>query len=208
MDNLINKIETLKKSEVSHLVDNKIREFKNINKNSEDEVFKELCFCILTANYNAEKCIKIQKEIDGDFLKLSEKELAKQLKKLGHRYPNTRANYISDSVKYNDSLKDIIYSSNDEELREWLVKNIKGLGYKESSHFLRNIGFDDFAIIDFHIVDILVRHNLIKRPKALTKQKYLETEMAHETDGSGGQLNPTWVEWLMGFPIGWTDLKV
>jgi hypothetical protein len=23
----------------------------------------------------------------------------------------------------------------------------------------------------------------------------------------GGQLNPTWVEWLMGFPIGWTDLN-
>ena len=24
---------------------------------------------------------------------------------------------------------------------------------------------------------------------------------------TGGQLNPTWVEWLMGFPIGWTDLE-
>ena len=23
----------------------------------------------------------------------------------------------------------------------------------------------------------------------------------------GGQLNPNWVEWLMGWPIGWTDLK-
>jgi len=23
-----------------------------------------------------------------------------------------------------------------------------------------------------------------------------------------GQLNPTWVEWLMGFPLGWTDLDV
>jgi len=26
-------------------------------------------------------------------------------------------------------------------------------------------------------------------------------------DGDIGQLNPTWVEWLMGFPSGWTDLK-
>jgi hypothetical protein len=25
--------------------------------------------------------------------------------------------------------------------------------------------------------------------------------------GNGGKLNPTWVEWLMGFPPGWTDLK-
>ncbi|HSG19639.1 MAG TPA: hypothetical protein VLA31_02625 [Burkholderiaceae bacterium] len=23
----------------------------------------------------------------------------------------------------------------------------------------------------------------------------------------GGSLNPTWVEWLMGWPLGWTDLK-
>ena len=24
---------------------------------------------------------------------------------------------------------------------------------------------------------------------------------------SGGSLNPTWVEWLMGYPKGWTDLN-
>ena len=24
---------------------------------------------------------------------------------------------------------------------------------------------------------------------------------------TGGQLNPTWVEWLMGYPLGWTDLR-
>jgi DNA (cytosine-5)-methyltransferase 1 len=27
------------------------------------------------------------------------------------------------------------------------------------------------------------------------------------TAGHGGSLNPTWVEWLMGFPLGWTDLE-
>lgn len=29
---------------------------------------------------------------------------------------------------------------------------------------------------------------------------------AHES-GTPGRLNPGWVEWLMGWPIGWTDLK-
>ena len=29
----------------------------------------------------------------------------------------------------------------------------------------------------------------------------------NETSGNGGKLNPTWVEWLMGFPLGWTDLE-
>ncbi|MFP7276070.1 hypothetical protein SFC17_14190 [Bacillus paralicheniformis] len=35
-----------------------------------------------------------------------------------------------------------------------------------------------------------------------------EEERKQMTAGNGGQLNPTWVEWLMGFPIGWTELKV
>ena len=174
--NLINEIESLKKSKIKNLVNKRIREFKNINKNSSDELFKEMCFCILTANFNAEKTMKIQDEIGGCFLTESEGKLAKKLKNFGHRYPNTRAKYISDSVENKDSLKDIINSSNDEDLREWIVKNIRGLGYKETSHFLRNIGFDNYAIIDFHIIDILVNHNLIKRPKNLSKIKYLEIE--------------------------------
>ena len=30
--------------------------------------------------------------------------------------------------------------------------------------------------------------------------------MAGDKRAIGGSLNPTWVEWLMGFPLGWTDL--
>lgn len=32
-----------------------------------------------------------------------------------------------------------------------------------------------------------------------------ESERRAMSAGNGGKLNPTWVEWLMGFPIGWTD---
>ena len=32
-------------------------------------------------------------------------------------------------------------------------------------------------------------------------------ESGESSAGAGGQLNPTWVEWLMGFPLGWTDLN-
>lgn len=34
-----------------------------------------------------------------------------------------------------------------------------------------------------------------------------EEERRSMAAGNGGQMNPTWVEWLMGFPIGWTDLN-
>ena len=36
---------------------------------------------------------------------------------------------------------------------------------------------------------------------------YLETEVAYQEYGNGEYLNPTWVEWLMGMPIGWTSLE-
>ena len=34
-----------------------------------------------------------------------------------------------------------------------------------------------------------------------------EEERRSMSAGNGGQLSPMWVEWLMGFPIGWTDLN-
>ena len=177
MKKLLESIENLKKSEVKRLVSARIREFEEIGKGSSDETFKELCFCILTANFNAEKSIKIQEGIGEGFLTLSESQLAKKLKELGHRYPNTRARYVVEAREYKNSLKDIVESLNNEnETREWLVKDIKGIGYKEASHFLRNVGYKNSAIIDFHIIDILTRYRLIEKPKTLTKRKYLEIE--------------------------------
>jgi N-glycosylase/DNA lyase len=177
MKELVEVINKLKNSKVKEIVDIRIKEFKELGNKSNIEIFKELCFCILTANFNAEKSIKIQKEIGNGFLTLPESVLAKKLKVLGHRYYNTRAKYIVEARKYMNSLKEIINSFNNKDnLREWLVKNIKGLGYKEASHFLRNIGYTNFSILDFHIINILVKYGLIKKPKTLTKKKYLEIE--------------------------------
>jgi len=177
MKELLKAIENLKKSKVKNLIGTRVIEFKEIGKKPSNEIFKELCFCILTANFNAERTIKIQNKICDGFLNLNKLQLVKNLEQLGHRYPNARAKYIFDARKYKDSLKNIIKSFNTEDgLREWLVKNVKGLGYKEASHFLRNIGYTNFAIIDFHIINLLTRHNLIKKPKTLTKRKYLEIE--------------------------------
>ena len=171
---LLKSIENLKKGKVKELVDFRIKEFKNMGKKSNDKLFKELSFCILTANFNAERCIDLQNRVGNQLLNSPENELAQQLTIYGHRFPTVRAKYIVEARKYKDSLKNIINSENDP--REWLIRNVKGIGYKEASHFLRNIGFENYAIIDFHIIDLLVRYNLIERPKTLTKKKYLEIE--------------------------------
>ena len=122
----------------------RIREFEENSKKSSEELFKELCFCILTANFHAERSLKIWEELGNDFINLPESRLTKKLRILGHRYPRTRAKYIVEARRYVD--------------------------------FLRNIRFTNFAIIDFHILNILARYGLIKRPKTLTRRKYLEIE--------------------------------
>ena len=52
----------------------------------------------------------------------------------------------------------------------------KRIRHEEASHFLRNIGHENLAIIDFHIIDILADNKLIEKPKTMTPNKYLEIE--------------------------------
>lgn len=61
--------------------------------------------------------------------------------------------------------------------REWLVLKVNGLGWKEASHFLRNIGHLELAIIDRHILKHLLRCGAIESiPKTITHRRYLELE--------------------------------
>jgi len=175
MQDLIESIEALKNGDLRRCVDARIQEFKTMRDNPVDVLFQELCFCILTANCSAERCIRIQNEINQGFLVFSEEELGQKLKTLGYRFP-PRARHIIVSRQYCSDLPKVLRSFHGEALREWLVEHVDGLGYKEASHFLRNIGFDDFAIIDSHIVDVLVKNGLITQPKTLTKRVYLEIE--------------------------------
>jgi N-glycosylase/DNA lyase len=187
---IIEKIKELKKSPIAKVISDRIGEFEKIGKEKKDAVFGELCFCLLTANFSAERCINIQKEMGRSFSILTEEELAKELKKHGHRFPNTRANYIYEARKCESDLCNII--GDGKTRREKLVKEIKGLGMKEASHFLRNIGFKDIAIIDFHIIDLLNREGLIKfdRSKgALTRNKYIEIEKVLEELSEKTNLN-------------------
>jgi len=158
-------------------IDNKLKEFKEIRKNGPKAIFNELCFCLLTANFQAERSIVIQEQIGDGFVEWSQEQIARKLRALGHRFPNKRAKYIVLARKKYDAIIEVVRKENSEhEKREWLVKNIKGIGMKEASHFLRNIGYENVSIIDFHIIDLLVRYKIIEKPKTLTKRKYLKIE--------------------------------
>jgi len=129
--------------------------------------------------------MKIVEELGDKLLTLSRSELAGELKRLGHRFPDTRADYI---VRARDELEEIMNAlrklKDENELRAWLAENVRGLGYKEASHFMRNIGYENVAIIDFHILRILQRYGLVESIKTLTRKRYLEIEEILKTIAS------------------------
>lgn len=190
MEPLLRSLVSLKKSPVACLIGQRMRQFRRISKASDDALFSELCFCLLTANYNAERAIAIQEEVGNGFVTLSRPALAKKLKKLGYRFPNARARYISEARKHHGKLQAMLVSAqNDSARREWLADNVLGLGYKEASHFLRNIGYPDVAIIDFHIIDLLTSHKIIKKTSSLSRKQYLEIERVLGTIASRSGLS-------------------
>lgn len=176
MNELVATIQHLQHSSIRKTIQQRIQEFKAIDTSSAEELFKELSFCILTANFNSERTIPLHDRLHPCFCTDTKETLATKLRAQGYRFPNTRARYITASVVHKKHLPRVIQELNHNERRAWLVDTIPGLGYKEASHFLRNIGFDDYAIIDFHILDILERYHLIRKPKTLTAKRYRDIE--------------------------------
>lgn len=157
----------------------RLKEFEDIKNCTDEEIFKELCFCILTANTSAEMSIKAMDVAGEAMIGADSAKICDALRACSYRFPNKRAEYIAyNKEKIKDNLKKKIDSCTDRhELRDYLVKNVKGLGYKEASHFMRNIGFSGLAILDKHTLSSLVEFGVIEEnmpPK--NKKEYLEIE--------------------------------
>lgn len=162
--------------EVRPIVEERIRSFEEAG-GDEESLFRELCFCILTANYTAEGGMKIQEALGRGLLTLEREKLSGELRRLGHRYPEARAEYIVEARRLHGRLKETLRNMDEMEAREWLVREVKGLGYKEASHFLRNTGSKNLAILDRHILRFLWGKGLITEiPRGLSKSLYIRLE--------------------------------
>lgn len=161
----------------------RLLDFTRVWGEPDERVFAELCFCLCTPQSSAKRCWRAVSQlynIDSENRALftaSAREIAAVLREHGVRFCNTKAERIVQARKLLP-IKDRIDPANPEQARQWLVENINGLGYKEASHFLRNIGFGEgFAILDRHILKNLAMLNVIPEvPKSMTSRKYLETE--------------------------------
>ena len=163
----------------------RLKEFKEIWKNgSNEDIHLELSFCILTPQskaLNAWKAITNLKENNLIFTGKAD-EIVEFLNIV--RFKNNKAKYLVElreqMTKDGELITKDFFDSfpTVTEKRDWIVKNIKGMSYKEASHFLRNVGFgEDIAILDRHILKNLVKLEVINElPKTLTPKLYLEIE--------------------------------
>ncbi|MGM5483068.1 MAG: N-glycosylase/DNA lyase, partial [Nanobdellota archaeon] len=179
MEKLINKVKG--NTCIKYVVEKRLSEFKSFKNKSNKAWFSELCFCLLTANSKAKTALAIQKELGREgFCSFSESFISDCIKKNKHRFHNNKANYIVQARQYMDikyRINSLVEKSGEKKARDWLVKSVKGLGLKEASHFLRNVGFSKLAIIDRHIINVLLEYSLIeKKPKYINKANYLEIE--------------------------------
>lgn len=163
----------------------RIAEFDAIWESGTDEkLWEEMVYCFFTGGCSARMGLNSVEAVRPILLTGTHEELMNKL--VGkHRYPRARSGYIVASRDFLQEhcgmrLREKLNSFDDHfERRDWLVKEkrIKGLGYKEASHYLRNIGLKGYAILDKHILRSLAELKIISDPKPPnTRLKYLTVE--------------------------------
>ncbi len=174
----------------------RMADFDNIREAGSDTNFwEEMVFCFFTGGCSARMGLNSLDAVRSLLPNGTQEELAKALTGV-HRYPNARARYIIASREFlrehcGMELRNTLNGfSCGFERRDWLAreKRIKGLGYKEASHYLRNVGFKGYAILDKHVLNCLAELKLIDDPKPPnTRSRYLtvEEKMRKLADRSG-----------------------
>lgn len=165
-------------------VENRIFEFKSLWQNADEKrLFMELSFCLLTPQAKAENAWKTVLELTNNnkLFEATPASISDDLNLV--RFKNNKAKYLvearemfinsSTGIRKTLSEHKTIYQK-----RKWLNINIKGYGLKESSHFLRNIGFvENITILDRHILKNLMKFNVISEiPASISEKKYFQIE--------------------------------
>jgi len=166
-------------------IEERLFEFKQMMNESNERIFAELTFCICTPQSKATTAWDSITTLmnNGLLYRGDVKQIRPFLKSV--RFGGNKASYIIEARKKFTvdgklQVKEFLLSFIDPfELREWLAENVKGLGMKEGSHFIRNIGLSDnqLAILDTHILKNLKDYGVIEEiPKSLSKKDYLKIE--------------------------------
>ena len=165
----------------------RVAEFEEVWRTGSDaRLWEELVFCIFTAGASARMGLRSIEAVRSLLLEGGSEEMSRVLKASGaHRFPVARPGYVVVTRNYlrehcGMRLRESLLSFSDPvDRRDWLAteRRIKGLGYKEASHFLRNVGLKGYAILDKHVLHCLTDLGVVDSPRPpTTRSRYLELE--------------------------------
>ena len=166
-------------------IEARLETFRKTGRKSDERLFEELCFCIVAVQSKARASDAAVIALRKSRLLWSGRpeEIAAFLRRRT-RFHNHKADFIVRARERffpggDGALAEILDSfPSSKDARDWLVREVHGIGLKEASHFLRNTGRgEDLAILDRHILRNLVRHGVLRRlPRTLTPTRYLAIE--------------------------------
>lgn len=172
-------------AERSDAIKERLADFEAVWESGSDaKLWEEMVYCFFTGGCSAKMGMRSVEAVKPLLGKGDWTAIRDALSGV-HRYPNARSRYVVQSREFlkehcNFKIRAKLESFDCSlERRDWLVKEkgIKGLGYKEASHFLRNVGFKGYAILDKHVLRCLAELKIIDDPKPPnTRSKYLSVE--------------------------------
>jgi len=170
-------------------IQERLSQFGEMLHRGDRELFAELCFCICTPQTSAIAADRAIRDLKASSLlsRGTAQQIEQVLTASGVRFGDNKARFIVEArelLSQPGSLTGERRFSIKTRLprepraaRDYLAEKVKGLGLKEASHFLRNIGYRGLAILDRHVLRTLLEAGVIDRmPKSLTRKRYLEIE--------------------------------
>jgi len=154
----------------------------------EEEYFFELLYCLLTPQSSARNAARAVETLraadcweDPEYLSGVLGDRSAYI-----RFHHTKARRIVEARRLFPAIRQCVTATPDaEDQRRWLVSTVPGLGWKEASHFLRNIGRRNLAILDRHILTNLLRHRVLVGPLGtLTAHRYAAVEQEFRRFGA------------------------
>lgn len=144
------------------------------------EYFYELAYCLLTPQSSAAHAHRAVEAIRaaGCWERPGETAAILRTPSSYIRFHHTKAKRLASAFAAYPSIDALLaHDRPPADTREHLVRTVDGLGLKEASHFLRNIGRRGLAILDRHILKNLHYHRAIRSiPRSLTTARYLAVE--------------------------------
>ncbi|MFH1399985.1 MAG: N-glycosylase/DNA lyase [Nanoarchaeota archaeon] len=179
MKTLVAEALQLSRGAVGEKVRAKMAAFDALRNAGNEEWYSELCFCVLAANSKSRTSRAIQEELGyAGFSSAPFETVRDTILSNKHRFHNNKARFIVANrahLRIKDEVTPLLGDLT--AARAWLARNIVGFGYKEASHFLRNVGYGDLAVLDRHILFLMHEHGMLDAiPKSMTPRQYLLIE--------------------------------